>query len=54
MKRFIMSIFVLLTVVLASNAQKFAMLDMDYIMKNIPQFESATEQINQLSKKWQS
>lgn len=54
MKRFIMSTFVLLTVVLASNAQKFAMLDMDYIMKNIPQFESATEQINQLSKKWQS
>lgn len=54
MKRSIMSIFVLLTVVLASNAQKFAMLDMDYIMKNIPQFESATEQINQLSKKWQS
>ena len=41
-------------VALGANAQKFAMLDMEYIMKNIPAFESANEQLNQLSKKWQS
>ncbi|HRZ96260.1 MAG TPA: OmpH family outer membrane protein, partial [Paludibacter sp.] len=35
-------------------AQKFAMVDMEYIMKNIPAYESANEQLNQVSKKWQS
>jgi outer membrane protein len=39
---------------LNSSAQKFAMVDMEYIMKNIPSFETANEQINQISKKWQS
>ncbi len=38
----------------SANAQKFAMVDMEYIMKNIPSFETANEQINQISKKWQS
>lgn len=37
-----------------ATAQKFAMVDMEYIMKNIPSFETANEQINQISKKWQS
>ncbi len=37
-----------------SYAQKFAMVDMEYVMKNIPSFETANEQINQVSKKWQS
>lgn len=36
------------------HAQKFAMVDMGYIMKNIPSFETANEQLNQISKKWQS
>jgi outer membrane protein len=36
------------------QAQKFAMVDMEYIMKNIPAFETANEQLNQVSKKWQS
>jgi len=39
---------------LNSSAQKFAMVDMEYIMKNIPSFETANEQISQISKKWQS
>lgn len=36
------------------NAQKFALIDMEYILKNIPAYERANEQLNQLSKKWQS
>ena len=36
------------------NAQKFAMVDMEYIMKNIPSYETANDQLNQISKKWQS
>ncbi len=39
---------------LAANAQKFALIDMEYIMKNIPAYERANEQLNQTSKKWQA
>ena len=35
-------------------AQKFVLVDMDYILKNIPAFERANEQLNQVSKKWQA
>ena len=46
----------LVTVVLAAtvNAQKFALVDMEYILKNIPAYERASEQLNQVSKKWQA
>ena len=39
---------------LTANAQKFALIDMDYIFKNIPAYERANEQLNQVSKKWQA
>lgn len=39
---------------LTANAQKFALVDMDYILKNIPAYERANEQLNQVSKKWQA
>ncbi|MBR7066302.1 MAG: OmpH family outer membrane protein [Prevotella sp.] len=39
---------------LTANAQKFALIDMDYILKNIPAYERANEQLNQVSKKWQA
>lgn len=37
-----------------ANAQKFALIDMEYILKSIPAYERANEQLNQISKKWQS
>ena len=37
-----------------ASAQKFALLDMEYILKNIPSYERANEQLNQVSKKWQA
>ncbi len=37
-----------------SYAQKFAIVDMEYIMKHVPAYESANEQLNQVSKKWQA
>lgn len=49
---FLLSLFLSLS--FAGNAQKFAIVDMEYIMKNIPAFETANEQLNQISKKWQS
>ncbi len=38
----------------ASMAQKFALVDMEYILKNIPAYEMTNEQLSQLSKKWQN
>ena len=40
--------------VLPMQAQKFALVDMDYIFKSIPAYERANEQLNQVSKKWQA
>lgn len=37
-----------------ARAQKFALIDMEYMMKNIPAYERANEQLNQVSKKWQA
>jgi len=54
MKKLIISICLLTGIAFAANAQKFAMVDMEYIMKNIPSYETANEQLNQVSKKWQS
>lgn len=45
---------VLTTSALAASAQKFALVDMEYIMGNIPAYERANEQLNQASKKWQA
>ena len=39
---------------ITASAQKFALLDMEYILKNIPSYERANEQLNQVSKKWQA
>ena len=36
------------------RAQKFALVDMDYILKNVPAYERANEQLAQVSKKWQA
>ncbi len=37
-----------------ANAQKFALVDMEYVMKAIPAYETANEQLDQLSRKWQA
>ena len=48
--------FVLATVLITSSfsyAQKYAFVDTEYILTNIPTFESAQEQLDQLSIGWQ-
>jgi outer membrane protein len=54
MKKLILSLCLLAGITFTGNAQKFAMVDMEYIMKNIPAFETANDQLTQISKKWQS
>lgn len=39
---------------LSASAQKFALIDMEYVLKNIPAYERANEQLAQVSRKWQS
>ena len=38
----------------AGEAQKFALIDMEYILKNIPAYEMTNEQLSQISKRWQN
>lgn len=53
MKRF--CILAAMTIIMTAGAfaQKFAMVDMEYVMKAIPAYETANEQLDQISKKWQ-
>lgn len=53
MKKIIFLLVLTVGTVVSAHAQKFAMVDMEYIMKAIPAYESANEQLEQLSLKWQ-
>lgn len=54
MKKIIALSCLLLFCSFAASAQKFALIDMEYILKNIPSYATMNEQISQSSKKWQS
>ena len=49
-----MTMLLLAGMLLPAGAQKFALVDMEYILKNIPAYERANEQLSQTSKKWQA
>lgn len=51
MKKFLVIIF--LAWASMANAQKFAYVDTDYILANLPEYSSAQKQINDISIKWQ-
>lgn len=53
MKKIVLTLALALIAATAIDAQKFALVDMDYILKAIPAYETANEQLDQLSKKWQ-
>lgn len=38
---------------LNASAQKFALVDMEYILRNVPAYEMANEQLNQRSQRWE-
>lgn len=42
-----------LTFVPKAQAQKVAFVDMQYILKNLPQYETANEQLTMVSRRWQ-
>ncbi len=53
MKKIALILLAAVAAVLGASAQKFALVDMEYIFKNVPSYEMANEQINQLSQRWQ-
>jgi outer membrane protein len=53
MKKILLLTIVAITTIMSATAQKWALVDMEYILKNIPAYESATQQIEQSSKKWE-
>ena len=53
MKKIIIVALMAIVGVVAAQAQKFALVDMEYILRNVPSYEMATEQLNQLSQRWQ-
>lgn len=54
MKKTFVITLLLLVSALTVQAQRFALIDMEYILKNIPAYESANQQIEQSSKQWQA
>ena len=54
MKKFLLIASLLMVSAIATQAQKFALIDMEYILNNIPAYEMANEQLNSVSKKWQA
>lgn len=54
MKRILFILCCTLSFSMAAEAQKIALIDMEYILKNIPAYEMANEQLAQASKKWEA
>ena len=53
MKRIAITVIAVMACAMASYAQKVALVDMEYILKNVPAYEMANEQLNQVSQRWQ-
>ncbi len=50
----VLVLFVAFFAAMTASAQKFALIDMEYILKSIPAYERANEQLSQVSKRWQA
>lgn len=53
MRKSVLLMILLFATGITASAQKFALMDMEYILKNIPAYERANEQLSQVSKTWQ-
>lgn len=53
MKKLTIALIAIMACVFGTSAQKFALIDMEYILKNIPAYEVANQQLDQLSQRWQ-
>lgn len=53
MKKIFLTLALIAACFAGASAQKFALVDMDYILSNVPAYEMANEQLNQISQRWQ-
>ncbi|MCC8039124.1 MAG: OmpH family outer membrane protein [Bacteroidales bacterium] len=53
MKKISILLVIIAACAFGARAQKFALIDMEYILKNVPAYEMANEQLSQLSQRWQ-
>ena len=53
MKKLFLTLILVVSAIAVGNAQKFALVDMDYILRNVPSYEMANEQLNQVSQRWE-
>ncbi len=53
MKKIFLALVLAVICAAGASAQKFALIDMEYILTNVPSYEMANEQLNQLSQRWQ-
>ena len=54
MRKSVLTIMLLFAISVAASAQKFALIDTEYIFKNIPGYQTANEQLQQTTKKYQA
>ena len=54
MKKIAITLFAVLLFTGVSQAQKFAFVDTDYILKNIPSYNAAQEELNKASEQWEA
>ena len=53
MKKIIIALVAVIGFALAGHAQKFAMIDMEYVLRNVPAYEMANTQLSQVSHRWE-
>lgn len=53
MKKLLILAVVAIASAIGAQAQKFALVDMDYVLRNVPAYEMANEQLNQVSQRWE-
>ena len=53
MKKILITAIMAIACAVGTQAQKFALVDMEYILSRVPSYEMANEQLNQISMRWQ-
>lgn len=53
MKKIFIALAMVVAIATGAAAQKYALIDMEYILRNVPAYEMANEQLNQVSQRWE-
>ena len=53
MKKILIALCFVAAAAFGASAQKFALVNMDYVLRNLPDYEMANEQLNQVSQRWE-